>query len=66
MGLYDRVSIPGGGSNGIFSLHHRIQTVPEAHPASYPSGTEALTPGVKGPYCEADHSPPFSADVKNA
>jgi len=37
-----------------------------AHPASYPVGTGALSPGVKWPECEADHWPPFSAKVKNA
>jgi hypothetical protein len=26
---------------------------------------EALSPGVKRPGCEADHSPPSSAEVKN-
>jgi hypothetical protein len=26
----------------------------------------ALSPGVKRPMCEADHSPPSSAEVKNA
>jgi hypothetical protein len=27
-------------------------------------GTEALSPGVKQPVCEADHSPPTKAVVK--
>jgi hypothetical protein len=36
------------------------------HPASYPMGTWALSLGVKRPGREADHSPPSSAEVKNA
>jgi hypothetical protein len=27
--------------------------------------TEALSPGIKRPECEADHSPPSSVEVKN-
>jgi hypothetical protein len=45
-------SIPDRGNHGIFSLSHLIQT-----------GSGALTPGVKRPGCEADHSPPSSAEV---
>jgi hypothetical protein len=49
-----------------FSLRHHIQTGSGAHPASYPMGiTGALTPGVKRPECEANHSSPSSAEVKN-
>jgi hypothetical protein len=36
------------------------------HPASYPMGTSDSFPGVKLPGHEADHSPPSSAEVKNA
>jgi hypothetical protein len=36
-----------------------------AHPASYPMGTRGSFPGVKRPGREADHSPPYSAEVKN-
>jgi len=28
-----------------FSLHHRVQTDSEAHPASYPMGTRGSFPG---------------------
>jgi hypothetical protein len=49
----------------IFSLLHSVQTGSGAHPESYPMGTGALSPGVKRPGREADHSPPSSADVKN-
>jgi hypothetical protein len=34
--------------------------------ASYPMGTRDCFPGVKRPGREADHSPPYSAEVKNA
>jgi hypothetical protein len=36
------------------------------HPVSYPTGTRYPFPGVKRPAREADHSPPSSAEVKNA
>jgi hypothetical protein len=34
------------------------------HPASYPMGKGALSPGIKRLWREADHSPPTSAEVK--
>jgi hypothetical protein len=61
------VRVPAGA--GDFSLHHRIQTGSGAHPASYPMGTSGSLPeeGVlKQLGREADHSPPSSAEVKNA
>jgi hypothetical protein len=55
-----RVRFPVGAGN--FSLHYRVQNV---------SGTlqwvpGALSLGVKRPVSEADHSPPSSAEFKNA
>jgi hypothetical protein len=47
-----------------FSPLHVIQTVSGAHPASYPMGTVGSFPGVKRTRCEADRSPPSSAEVK--
>jgi hypothetical protein len=41
-----------------------VQTGSGAHPASYPKGTGALSPGVRRPGREADQSPPASAEVK--
>jgi hypothetical protein len=41
------------------------QTGSEAYQASYPMGTEGSSPGVKCQGCEADHSPPSIAEVKN-
>jgi len=45
---------------GIFSLHHCVLTSSGVHPTPYPMGA-----GIKWPWCEADHSPPSSAKVKN-
>jgi hypothetical protein len=59
-----RVRFPSGAGN--FSLHNRVQNVSGAHPASYPMGTGGSFLGVKRPGREADHSPPYSAEVKNA
>jgi hypothetical protein len=41
-----------------------LQTGSGVHPTSYPVVTGSLSPGVKRPGCEADHSPPSSAQVK--
>jgi hypothetical protein len=66
-GLDDRgskVRFPAGAGN--FSFHHRVQNGSGAYPATYPMGTRGSFPGVKQPWCEADHSPLSSAEVKNA
>jgi hypothetical protein len=58
-----RVRFPTGARN--FSLHHRVRNGSGAHPASYPMGIPVvLSLGVKRSGGEADHSPPFNADVK--
>jgi hypothetical protein len=57
-----RVRFPAGAVN--FSLHHRVQNGSGAHPVSCLMGTGALLVGVKRPRCEADHSPPSSAEIK--
>jgi hypothetical protein len=44
----------------------RVQTGSGAHPVSFPMGAGNSFPRVKQPGCEADHSPPSSAEVKNA
>jgi hypothetical protein len=59
----------GGSRTGRgwqYFLHHRVQTVSGVHPASYPWVPGTLPLGVKRPGREADHSPPSSAEVKNA
>jgi hypothetical protein len=48
-----------------YRLLEGVQTGSGAHPASYPMGTGALSPGVKRPSREAEHSSLFSAEVKN-
>jgi hypothetical protein len=65
-GLDDRgsgVRFPAGAGN--FSLH-RVRNGSGAHPASYPIGTRGVFPRDKAAGREADHSPPSSAEVKNA
>jgi hypothetical protein len=47
-----------------FSLLHVVETDSGAHPSSYPVGTWALYPEVKGQGREAGHSSPTSAEVK--
>jgi hypothetical protein len=59
-----RVQVPAGAGN--FSFLHRFQTGSGAHSASYPMGTGSPSAGVKRPGREANHSPPPSAEVKNA
>jgi hypothetical protein len=52
-----------------FSLRYRIQTGPEAYPASYPMGTGrggGLSLGVKWRGIESDNSPLSNAEVKNS
>jgi hypothetical protein len=51
---------------GKFSLHHKVQTGSGAHSASYTKGSRGLSLGVKRLELEADHSPPSSAEIKNA
>jgi hypothetical protein len=41
-------------------------TVTGAHPASYPMGTGGSFLGVKLPERDSNHSPPYSAEIKNA
>jgi hypothetical protein len=63
-GLDNQGLIPDGAED--FSPSPCIQTSCGAHPASYPMGTGGPFPGGKArPERDADHSPPFSAKVKN-
>jgi hypothetical protein len=59
-----RVQFLAGAGN--FSLHYCVQNGSGAHPASYPIGTRGSFPKGKVARREADHSPPSSAEVKNA
>jgi hypothetical protein len=55
------VRVPAGA--GDFPSHHRVQTGSGDHTASYPMGTRGSFPGGKTAGAEANHSPPFSAEV---
>jgi hypothetical protein len=55
---------PGRVKRQEFSCLLVVQTGSVVRPASYPMGTGALSPEVKRPGREADHSPPASAEVK--
>jgi hypothetical protein len=63
--MYERGSIPGRVSKGIFSPRHRVQTGSGAHPTSYVMSTECSYPGIKHLGRKGDHLPPSSAEVKN-
>ena len=47
------------------SLRQSVKTDSGAHPASCPLDSGVYSPGVKRPVGEANHSPPFSAVLKN-
>jgi hypothetical protein len=58
-------SSPGRAGNFfVFTTVSRPALGP--HPVSYPISTRGSFPGVKRPGREADHTPPSSAEVKNA
>jgi hypothetical protein len=48
-----------------FFLNHRVQNGSGTHTTFYPMGTGGSFAGVKRPRRETDHSPPYSAEVKN-
>jgi hypothetical protein len=55
--------VPEGSRNFLFSTSSR-PSLRSTQPPIQPMGTGALSPGVKRQGCEADHSPPASAEVK--
>jgi hypothetical protein len=65
-----RDSVSGKGKIFLLSIAYRlalgssVQTGSGVHQVSYPMDTGALSPGVKWPGRDADHSPPSSAEVK--
>jgi hypothetical protein len=59
-----RGSIPGRGED--FSFRHRLQIGCGSHPASCPVGIGTISPEVKRPVCEADHSHLSTIEAKNA
>jgi hypothetical protein len=66
-GLDDRaIEVRSPAGTEYFSSSLSIQTGSEAHPASCTMGTGGPFPGGKArPGRDADHSPPFSAEVEN-
>jgi hypothetical protein len=55
------------GNDGIFYVRHSVQTGSRAHSASYPTDIgSSFTGGERAWGREAEHSPPTSAEVKNA
>jgi hypothetical protein len=65
-GLDDRViGVRSSAGAKDFSSSLFVQTGSGAHPASYTMGTGGPFPrGKARPGCEADHSPPSSAEVE--
>jgi hypothetical protein len=59
-----RVRFPAGTGIFLFTIAFRTALGPTKSPIQWVPG--ALSLGVKRPGCEADHSPPSSAEVKNA
>jgi hypothetical protein len=62
-GLDGRGSIPS--SVKCLSLLHSVQIGSEAHPASIQSVPGEISPGIKRPGLDADHSTPSNTEVKN-
>jgi hypothetical protein len=60
-------SVPFQVGAGIFSPGHHVQTGSGAHSAPSLMGVlGVLFPEVKWAGCKVDHSPPSSAEIKNA
>jgi hypothetical protein len=53
-------------AGGKILLFFSAQTNYEVHPAFYPVDMEALSPGIKWPGHEDDHSPPATTNIKYA
>jgi hypothetical protein len=63
-GWANGVRSPAGAKD--FSSFLCVHIGSEAHPACCPMGTGVPFPGGKArPGCDADHSPPYSAEVVN-
>jgi hypothetical protein len=56
------VRVPGGSNNFLFPTSARLALGSNQPPIQ--CAPRALSPGVKWPRREADHSPPTSAEVK--
>jgi hypothetical protein len=66
-GLDDRaIDVRASAQAKDFSFNLYVQTVSGAHPVSCTVGTGGPFPGAKArPGCDADHSPPSSAEAEN-
>jgi hypothetical protein len=66
-GLDDRaIEVRSSAETKHFPSSLRVQTGSAAHPASCTMGTGDPFPGTKArPGCDADHSPPSSAEAVN-
>jgi hypothetical protein len=62
-GVRSGLRIPTGGR--AVSLVRNVQPGCEAHPPSYSVGMGAVSPEVKRPRHQADHSSPSRTEVKN-
>jgi hypothetical protein len=62
-GLYDR-GVGSSSPGRIKNFRFFMSSTHGVHPASYPVGTGALSPGVKRQGRETDHCPPTSDEVK--
>jgi hypothetical protein len=60
-GVRSEFRIPTGGR--VVSLVRNVQPGCEAHPPSYSMGVGAISPGVKRPRRQADHSSPSGTEV---
>jgi hypothetical protein len=54
-----------GSITGEDTKFYSVQTCSGAQPTFYPMDTGPLAPELKRPELEADHSFPYSAEVKN-
>jgi len=62
-GVRSEFRIPTGGR--AVSLVRNVQPGCEAHPPSYSVSNGTVSPGVKRPRHQADHSSPSRTEVKN-
>jgi hypothetical protein len=58
-------AVPFSSGTRDLSLLHSGQIDSEVQAASYPVGTRGFYPKMKRPEREADHSPPYSSEIKN-
>jgi hypothetical protein len=62
----NQCSIPGRNRDFALSLLRSVPNGSGAHQFSYPVGTDVISPRIKRPGSEADHSHPSNAEIKKA